>query len=37
MSADWSKGVMGLPFRAGHYPRRAMGDYSESFFGKQLP
>jgi SnoaL-like domain len=33
-SIDWAKGVMGLPFSAGHYTGRAVGDYSESFFGK---
>src|SRR5580658_724968 len=31
-SIDWSKGVMGLPFSAGHYSGRAVGDHSESFF-----
>lgn len=35
-SIDWSKGVMGLPFSAAHYPGRAVGDYSETFFGKRL-
>jgi hypothetical protein len=35
LSIDWSKGVMGLPFSAGHYPGRAAGDYSEVFFGKR--
>ena len=34
-SIDWSKGVMGLPFSAGHYSGRAVGDYSEVFFGKR--
>jgi len=34
VSVDWSKGVMGLPFSAGHYTGRAVGDYSEIFFGK---
>lgn len=34
VSVDWSKGVMGLPFSAGHYTGRAVGDYSEVFFGK---
>jgi hypothetical protein len=34
-SIDWSKGVMGLPFSAGHYSGRAVGDYSETFFGKR--
>lgn len=32
-SVDWSQGVMGLRFRADHYSGRAVGDYSESFFG----
>lgn len=35
VSIDWSKGVMGLPFSAGHYSGRSVGDYSETFFGKQ--
>jgi len=34
VSVDWSKGVMGLPFSAGHYTGRAVGDHSEAFFGK---
>jgi hypothetical protein len=34
VSVDWSKGVMGLPFSAGHYTGRAVSDYSEIFFGK---
>jgi hypothetical protein len=34
-SIDWSKGIMGLPFSAGHYTGRAAGDYSERFFGKR--
>jgi hypothetical protein len=34
VSVDWSKGVMGLPFSADHYTGRAVGDYSEKFFGK---
>lgn len=29
---DWSQGVMGLPFTAPHYPGRAVGDHSASFF-----
>ena len=33
-SIDWSQGVMGLPFSNGHYSGRAVGDYSEVFFGK---
>jgi hypothetical protein len=35
VSIDWSQGVMGLPFRAGHYTGRGHGDYSEVFFGKR--
>lgn len=31
---DWSQGVMGLPFSAEHFSGRAVGDYSETFFGK---
>lgn len=34
-SIDWSKGVMGLPFSAGHYSGKAVGDHSEIFFGKR--
>lgn len=34
LSIDWSKGVMGLPFSGDHYTGRAVGDYSETFFGK---
>ena len=34
VSVDWSQGVMGMPFSAGHYTGRAVGDHSESFFGK---
>lgn len=33
-SADWSQGVMGMPFTAEHYSGRAQGDYSEVFFAK---
>jgi hypothetical protein len=32
---DWSQGVMGLPFSAEHFSGRAVGDYSEIFFGKR--
>jgi hypothetical protein len=32
---DWSQGVMGLPFSAEHFSGRAVGDYSEVFFGKR--
>lgn len=31
-SADWSKGVMGYPFTAEHFPGRAKGDFSEQWF-----
>ena len=31
-AADWSKGVMGYPFTAEHFPGRARGDFSETFF-----
>lgn len=31
-AADWSKGVMGYPFSAAHFPGRAKGDYSERWF-----
>jgi hypothetical protein len=34
VSADWSKGVMGMPFSADHYTGRAVGDYSETFFAQ---
>ncbi len=33
-SIDWSQGLMGLSFSAGHYVGRSVGDHSESFFGK---
>jgi hypothetical protein len=36
LSIDWSKGVMGLPFSAGHYAGRAAGDFSQTFFGARL-
>jgi SnoaL-like protein len=32
-SIDWSEGLMGLQFSAGHYTGRAVGDHSEKFFG----
>ena len=32
LSVDWSKGVMGYPFTADHFPGRAVGDHSETFF-----
>jgi hypothetical protein len=35
LSIDWSKGLMGMPLSAGHYSGRAVGDYSEVFFGKR--
>jgi SnoaL-like domain len=34
VSIDWSQGIMGMAFSAGHYTGRAVGDYSETFFGK---
>jgi len=37
VSVDWSQGAMGLPFSADHYTGRAVGDYSEIFFGKGSP
>jgi hypothetical protein len=37
VSVDWSKGVMGMPFSAAHYPGKAKGDYSERFFAEQSP
>jgi hypothetical protein len=33
-SIDWSRGLMGLPFSDDRYAGWAVGDYSESFFGK---
>lgn len=33
-SVDWSQGLMGMPFSGGHYTGRAVGDHSETFFGK---
>lgn len=32
-SVDWSKGVMGTPFRTAHSVGRARDDHSETFFG----
>lgn len=37
VSVDWSQGVMGMPFSADHYTGRAVGDYSETFFGTKGP
>jgi len=34
-SADWSKGVMGMPFSGDHFSGKANGDYSEIFFGQR--
>ncbi|MFT4055408.1 MAG: nuclear transport factor 2 family protein [Novosphingobium sp.] len=31
-AADWSKGVMGYPFSAAHFPGRAKADFSEAWF-----
>lgn len=33
-SVDWSQGVMGYPFAADHFPGRAVGDHSTSFFAE---
>jgi hypothetical protein len=33
-SIDWSQGVMGLPFSHERFSGRAVGDFSEVFFGK---
>ncbi len=32
ISADWSQGLMGMKFSAGHYTGRANADFSETFF-----
>ncbi len=32
IAADWSKGLMGMPFAADHYTGRGQGDFSEGFF-----
>jgi hypothetical protein len=34
IAADWSQGLMGMPFHGNHYTGKAVGDYSEIFFGK---
>ena len=34
VAADWSKGVMGVPFSADHFTGRAHGDHSVTFFAK---
>lgn len=31
-AADWSRGVMGYPFTAAHFPGRAHDDFSEAWF-----
>jgi hypothetical protein len=31
---DWSQGIMGMPFSAGHFSGRSVGDHSETFFGE---
>jgi SnoaL-like protein len=33
-SIDWSQGLMGLSFSAGHYTGRSVGDHSEAFFAE---
>lgn len=35
VSVDWSQGLMGMAFSAGHYTGRATGDYSTVFFTKK--
>jgi hypothetical protein len=35
-SADWSQGLLGMPFITGHSVGSARGDHSEAFFGKTL-
>lgn len=35
VSIDWAQGVMGMPFSADYFSGRAVGDYSETFFGKK--
>jgi hypothetical protein len=32
---DWSQGIMGMPFSAEYFSGRAVGDHSETFFGKR--
>ncbi len=32
VAADWSKGLMGMPFTADHYTGRSSGDFSEEWF-----
>ena len=36
-SADWSQGLMGMPFLAGHSTGQANGDFSEIFFAWSSP
>lgn len=33
-SADWSQGLMGMPFSGGHYTGRTTDDHSVAFFSK---
>jgi SnoaL-like protein len=35
-SIEWSQGLMGLPFSADHYTGRAVGDHSETLFGRNV-
>lgn len=37
LAADWSQGVMGLPFSGDHYTGRTSGDFSERFFAGKAP
>jgi SnoaL-like domain len=32
VAADWSKGLMGMPFAGDHYTGRSAGDFSEGWF-----
>ncbi len=32
IAADWSKGLMGMPFASDHYTGRSAGDFSEGWF-----
>lgn len=34
-AVDWAQGVMGYPFHGPHYTGKAVGDWSEVFFGQR--
>jgi SnoaL-like domain len=34
VAADWSKGLMGMPFAGDHYTGRSGGDFSETWFAQ---